>query len=259
MKSILDYINYMRLPNKWSGNLEMIATYKLYNINMMMVYNIYDQHNILLYYKYCYKYTIDDKKDKDLCIITNIANSHYKLLFSKKHKIAKINDKLKFNYIILAENDELCKVNKNLNFYKNNKNNIVNINEQNLSNNIRCKNNNLSNNKYKENNLKNSYKNSNDSEILEKNNNIYNNDNIYNIDIELIDIRYWEYDKIIKKYSDIDKIVKYSDIYAYLLSKKNENRIWPKHIEKIENKKNKKKIVKKHLNVHAKNFLLTFL
>ena len=33
MKSVYDYINYNRMPGKWSGNLEMYGTNILYNIN----------------------------------------------------------------------------------------------------------------------------------------------------------------------------------------------------------------------------------
>ena len=47
-KSILDYINYIRLPNKWSGNLEFDATNKLYNINLLILNDILDTQYIIL-------------------------------------------------------------------------------------------------------------------------------------------------------------------------------------------------------------------
>ena len=41
-KSIINYINYIRLPNKWLGNLEFDATNKIYEINLLILYDILD-------------------------------------------------------------------------------------------------------------------------------------------------------------------------------------------------------------------------
>ena len=35
-KSIIDYINWIKIPGRWSGNIEFIAAYKLYNINILL-------------------------------------------------------------------------------------------------------------------------------------------------------------------------------------------------------------------------------
>ena len=68
----------------------MYATNILYNINIMTMVTILDNNNNTIQYNFVYKFNFDNNINKDLCIITNIFNSHYNLLFSKKHKAKKI-------------------------------------------------------------------------------------------------------------------------------------------------------------------------
>ena len=70
---------------------------------------------------------------------------------------------------------------------------------------------------------------------------------IYNIPVKLIDFNSISNDVFIKKYSQTHKIVKYSDIYAFLLSKGCKMRVWPENIANIEStkKRNEKKSFKK--------------
>ena len=70
---------------------------------------------------------------------------------------------------------------------------------------------------------------------------------IYNIHVKLIDFNSISNDIIIKKYSQTHKIVKYSDIYAFLLSKGCKTGVWPENLANIESnkKRNEKKVLKK--------------
>ena len=86
------------------GHLEIYVANKLYDINIYCLYDILDIHFNTLYYKFCYKFCEDQNLEKDLCIISNKANCHYRLLFSKKHKVTIINKILLFNHNILYNN-----------------------------------------------------------------------------------------------------------------------------------------------------------
>ena len=76
-KSILQYINYIRLTRKWSGHLGIYATNILYNINIMIIITIFDNNNNTIQYNFVYKFNFDNNMNKDLCIITNIFAEIY--------------------------------------------------------------------------------------------------------------------------------------------------------------------------------------
>ena len=57
-------------------HLEMHAKNILYNINIMTMVTILDNNNNTIQYNFIYKFNFDNNMNKDLCIITNIFNSH---------------------------------------------------------------------------------------------------------------------------------------------------------------------------------------
>ena len=109
------------------GNLEIYATNKLYDINIYCLYDILDIRFDTLYYKFCFKFCEEQNLEKDLCII-NKTNCHYRLLFSKKHKVTKINNILLFNQNILYKSNSNIvnnnKTNSNIHYNITNYNNI---------------------------------------------------------------------------------------------------------------------------------------
>ena len=109
-KYILDYINYIRLSGKWSVHIEYYATNIFYNINAYNLYKHFDNQYNTLYYKFAYKFCNDNNYQKDLCLITNYVNSHYLLLFSKKHHTIKINNILLLNQPLLNINHKKIKI-----------------------------------------------------------------------------------------------------------------------------------------------------
>ena len=68
---------------------------------------------------------------KDFCIISYKANCHYRLLFSKKHKVTKINNILLFNQNILYKSNSNIVNNNNTN--SNIQSNITNYNNLSIS------------------------------------------------------------------------------------------------------------------------------
>ena len=96
-KSVKEYINYIKLPWKYSGHLEMYATNIIYNINLLSLYDKLDNNHQTLCFKFCYKFSFDNNTQKDLCILTNCYN-HYNLLYSKNYNIIKNNNILIFYY-----------------------------------------------------------------------------------------------------------------------------------------------------------------
>ena len=68
-KEILDYIAFMRKTGQWSGNLEFVATNKLYHINLLVLYTILDINFNIIKHKYAYTFCYDNNLHKDLCII----------------------------------------------------------------------------------------------------------------------------------------------------------------------------------------------
>ena len=190
-KEILDNIAFIRKTGKWSGNLEFDASNKVYHINLLVLYTILDINFNVIKHKYAYKFCYDNNLPKDLCIISNYANSHYKLIFLKIHKVYKINSNLIYNYenntIINTESilDNLPILNNNIN----NKKEIYNISK---------------NNNFSLNNNNNNKNTNDDSDYL--NNNIKFDDNsIYHINIELNDFKKLEFKEIILKYKPSKK------------------------------------------------------
>ena len=70
--------------------------------------------------------------NKDLCIITNIFNSHYYLLFSKKHKAQKINNILFLDNTLNNSNISNIVYNNTANVDKNKTTQIDFINRKNF-------------------------------------------------------------------------------------------------------------------------------
>lgn len=56
----------------------MFATNIIYNVNVLTLYDILDNHHHTIAYKYCYKFSFDNNNKKDLCILTNYYQ-HYNL------------------------------------------------------------------------------------------------------------------------------------------------------------------------------------
>ena len=75
----------------------MYAANILYDINLLILYNVLDDFNNTILYKYIYKFCNDNNYSNILFIISNYLNSHYNLIFSKKHKIYKVDNILRFN------------------------------------------------------------------------------------------------------------------------------------------------------------------
>ena len=211
-KSIIDYINWIKIPGRWSGNNEFIAAYKLYNINILTKTEILDNNFKTLYYQYVYSFGDNIDMNKDLCIISNTYNTHYKLLYSKTHKVFKINNIIIFNYNNNNSiNDfKICESSKKLSFTKSNK----------IDNDLSC----------------------NKKSLLDNNDNksISMHDQ-YKIHIELIEFSNLKIEDILKLYNEGNKKKnKYSDIYKFILSKNKPVREWPDYINSIDEKKKEK-------------------
>ena len=63
------------------------------------------------------------------------------------------------------------------------------------------------------------------------------NDEIYNIEINLMDLSNLKTEDILNLYKENDRIINFSDIYEFLLSKDNETKTWPAKIKNIKIKK----------------------
>ena len=63
-KSVKEYINYIKLPGKYSGHLEMYATNILYNINLLSLYDELDNNHQTISFKFCYKFSFDNNMQK---------------------------------------------------------------------------------------------------------------------------------------------------------------------------------------------------
>ena len=81
----------------------MYATNILYNINLLSLYDDFDDNHQTISFKFCYKFSFDNNTQKDLCILTNCYN-HYNLLYSKNYNIIKNNNILIFYYNKLSTN-----------------------------------------------------------------------------------------------------------------------------------------------------------
>ena len=150
---------------------------------MYNLYNHIDNQYNIIYYKFAYKFCYDNNYQKDLYIITNYANSHYMLLFSKKHNAIKINNLLLLNQPLLNNNK---------------RNNTDNLNQGKENTNNLKKNYKLYND-----NEENKYKNIKDSKTVLKTE-VNNNYDIYNINIELTDFNNLSLNDILAKYAKND-------------------------------------------------------
>ena len=149
--------------------------------------------------------------NKDLCIISNTFNTHYKLLYSKTHKVFKINNIIIFNYNNNNSiNDfKIGDSTKKLSFTKSNK----------ISNDLSVTNKSLLDN--------------NDNKSISMHDQ-------YKIHIELIDFSNLKIEDILKLYNEGNKKKnKYSDIYKFILSKIKTVREWPDYINNLDKKKRK--------------------
>ena len=254
-----NYIDYIKKPNAWSGELEKYAAEELFNINIADFIETKSNINNLTIHKFFADCNHDQNYDKDLCLLTSINNSHYNLLYDKKYNCFK-NENMKLIFL-----NNIPK-HKNLNI--NNKINLINITKVNKTMNIdyKLKKSTLSSiynpNENKNNNESENTSSSNEGKILVKdiheNNSInrksisntnivkdddiknnsslninindendlylkeYNNDNIYKVNYRhlLIDTKNKTYPEIISLYSMHNKKTLYSDIYKFVLSVK---------------------------------------
>ena len=79
-----DYINYIKKPGSWGGDLEKYAAQTVYNINIVDYQQI-EEFPGSFSHKYIYILNQDGNYNKDLCILSFISNNHYNLLFDKNY------------------------------------------------------------------------------------------------------------------------------------------------------------------------------
>lgn len=128
LKFIDDYIIYIQKDGIYSGELEKYACQSLYNINICDYKEIKNQYFIPIYHQFIYNLNQDNNYNKDLCILTQVNNNHYNLLFDKNYN-AYVNNK--FELII------------NLYHQSNNLSNNVTNNMNNSCNNLNLESNNI--------------------------------------------------------------------------------------------------------------------
>ena len=83
MKNIDDYIIYTQQEGKWSGELEKYACLDIYNIIIADYKQITDKNLIPQYHQFIYNLNQGNDYNKVLCLLTNINNNHFNLLFDK--------------------------------------------------------------------------------------------------------------------------------------------------------------------------------
>ena len=261
-KNINDYIKYISQDGIWGGELEKYAAQELYKINIADYKEIlYENNKNNPQIQFIFNLNQDKNYNKDLCLLLFVNNCHYNLIFDKEYKPFKNkNNKLIFLKLI-NDNKKIClkKINKNnisLDLQiKEKKNEIIENNiKEDLIKKKETKKSKIDNTKILNNNVNNTTY---DDIIKSKKDNIElnktdDNTNLIDLSKYLIDFQKLSYDEIINLYKDdIGKINKYSDIYAYLLSKKKkkDNKIvWPdkfKQLETGKKLKNKKKAFRK--------------
>ena len=86
-----EYLNYIKNDGAWAGEIEKYAVEEIYNINLADYIQINNSNNI--YHEFFYDCNHDNNYAKDLCILTNINNNHYNLIFDKKYNCFKNNNK----------------------------------------------------------------------------------------------------------------------------------------------------------------------
>lgn len=110
--NINQYLEYIEKPKSWSGELEKYEVEELYNINIADYLEKVDNNDITCH-KFLYDYNHDRNYLKDLCILTSINNNHYNLIYDKIYNVFK-NNKLQ---LIFLNNMNMNK-NKNTNIAK---------------------------------------------------------------------------------------------------------------------------------------------
>lgn len=202
---------------------------------------INDNNNI--YHEFIYDCNHDNNYRKDLCILTNLNNNHYNLLFDKKYNCFKNNENKLIFLNNLANKKEILS-NNHSSLHKKTNENIESENNVNKLNSV-ANTYNIFNNKdnkvinYNEDDNKDYIENDSEESDLE-----YNNDKWYKLDYEniLLKCKDKSTNEIIKLYDASDKKTKYSDIYRYLLSKLEDKSKanWPEYINIIKDKNKKK-------------------
>lgn len=231
-----EYLNYIKTSQAWSGEIEKYAAEEIFNINIGDYIEEVNNHN-QVFHKFFSDSNHDNNYNKDLCLLTNISNSHYNLLFDKNYNCFK-NEKSLLIFLYnnnnqFIKNDTLLKISILNN--KNHINNKLSKNNENIKN---------KDNKKEKCNIKNiiieKYNNniSVDSEDSEKSSCSYKNDDEIDIDnleynnenIELFNYKKYlfnidnkNYEEILNLYKEANKTTKYSDIYKYLHSIKDNN------------------------------------
>ena len=82
-----DYLNYIKNDGSWAGEIEKYAVEEIYNINLADYIQINNNSNI--YHEFLYDCNHDNNYRKHLCILTNINNNHYNLIFDEKYNCFK--------------------------------------------------------------------------------------------------------------------------------------------------------------------------
>lgn len=131
LMNINQYIIYIQKNVKWGGELEKYARQEIYDINIADYKEI---KNNLLNPIYHQNLNQDNDYYKNLCIITQVNNNHFNLIFDASYNAYKDeNKRLVLN--LITRNINMNKVNSNstiiknliINGNNNNKNNISNI------------------------------------------------------------------------------------------------------------------------------------
>ena len=185
--NITQYIEYIKKDKAWSGELEKYISEEIFNINIVDYLeedNINDMNNF--YHKFFSDCNHDGNYNKDLCILSNIRNIHYNLLYDKAYNCFKnsnnqlifLNNSTKKNLYDYIENNKLL-LSKN-NAKEKNIKNLTNVNQNEANKDI----NNLKNKNFqrKDNVLNLEEDNDNDQEDSDSENNLeYNNTNLLKI------------------------------------------------------------------------------
>ena len=131
--NIEDYLKYISKDGEWAEELEKYGVEEIYNINITDYIQNYGNNEI--YYQFFSDCNHDQNYRKHLCILTNINNNQYNLLFDKKYNCFKNNEnRLNFLYNSLMK---IWNLNKKLNseykdFDKENASKEINKNNNNF-------------------------------------------------------------------------------------------------------------------------------
>ena len=81
--TIDEYIEWMRTPGNWGGEIEIYASQKIYNINVIAYKQCFNIITKKLDYKYIWCYMQDNNYNRDLCILINENNTYWNILIHK--------------------------------------------------------------------------------------------------------------------------------------------------------------------------------